>query len=230
MTGGTDKPEPTIVPMLGLEPGLEPGLEIVLVGAHMAGLPLNAEITGLGGIFARAVSTAPCYRLYALPGGPPVHPGLLRVPDGEGAVIAVEVWTVPATRIGALLAVIPAPLGLGTLVLADGTTPKGFLAEAEGLRGAQDISRFGGWRAFLDAGQAAPASREPGAAMTAPDTASTPSAASPVDVAAALFGVTMQPDWRAAALASFATLEAAATLLAGFALADEAEPGPVFVP
>jgi hypothetical protein len=67
-------------------------------------------------------------------------------------------------------------------------------------------------------------------ASSAPDTASAPDAPSTVDAAAALFGVTMQPDWRAAALASFATLEAAATLVAGFVLADEAEPGPVFVP
>lgn len=197
----------------------EPVREIALVGAHMAGLPLNEEITALGGRFARAVSTAPCYRLYALPGGPPFRPGLLRVQDGMGAAIAVEVWTLPTARIGALLAAIPAPLGLGTLRLADGTTPKGFLAESEGVRGAEDISRFGGWRAFLAASQTRPANGE---------AATTASHAPSVDAAAALFGVTLQPDWRVAALASFATLETAAALVAGFPLPDEAEPGPVF--
>ena len=125
-------------------------LEIGLVGAHMAGLPLNGEITGLGGRLLRAARTEPCYRLYALPGGPPHRPGLLRVAENDGVAIALEVWSIPSDRVGALLAAIPAPLGLGTLRLDDGTAPKGFLVEAEGVRGATDISRFGGWRAFLD--------------------------------------------------------------------------------
>lgn len=125
-------------------------LEIALVGAHMTGLPLNGAILALGGRFLRASATAPCYRLYALPGGPPARPGLLRVPEGEGASIALEVWALPSGKIGALLASIPSPLGLGTLFLSDGTAPKGFLVEAEGVRGAEDISRFGGWRGFLE--------------------------------------------------------------------------------
>jgi len=124
-------------------------LEIVLVGAHMAGLPLNGDIVALGGHFLREGQTRPCYRLYALPGGPPHRPGLLRVPHDGGAAIAVEVWAIPTERIGALLCAIPAPLGLGTVLLADDTAPKGFLVEAEGVRGAEDITHFGGWRGFL---------------------------------------------------------------------------------
>jgi allophanate hydrolase len=126
-------------------------LEIAVVGAHMSGLPLNRELTGLGATLLRAVETEPCYRLYALPGGPPLRPGLLRVAAGQGAAIATEVWAVPLDKIGTLLAGIPAPLGLGTLRLVDGTMPKGFLVEAEGVRGAEDISHFGGWRGFLAA-------------------------------------------------------------------------------
>lgn len=132
-------------------------LEVAVVGAHLSGLPLNGEITRLGGVLLRATSTEPCYRLYCLPGGPPPRPGLLRVAPGEGHAIAVEVWAIPTEQVGALLAAIPAPLGLGTLRLADGTTPKGFLVEPEGLRGAEEISRFGGWRAFLAARADSPA-------------------------------------------------------------------------
>lgn len=117
----------------------------------MTGLPLNSEITALEGIFDRAAETEECYRLFALAGGPPYRPGLLRVATGAGRAIAVEVWRIPSNHIGALLAAIPAPLGLGTVRLADGTTPKGFLVEAEGVRGAQDISHFGGWRSYLAA-------------------------------------------------------------------------------
>lgn len=135
----------------------ETTLEVALVGAHMAGLPLNGQITALGGRFLRAARTEPCYRLYALPGGPPARPGLLRVPPGAGAAIVLEVWAIPTECVGALLAAIPPPLGLGTVRLADGTAPKGFLAEAEGVRGAEDISAHGGWRAFLGGNGAAAA-------------------------------------------------------------------------
>ena len=55
----------------------------------------------------------------------------------------------PADGFGRFVAAIPAPLCIGTLRLADGTTPKGFLVEPEGLHGATDISAFGGWRAFI---------------------------------------------------------------------------------
>ncbi len=117
----------------------------------MSGLPLNRELTELGGRFSRVVQTKPDYRFYALPGGPPFRPGLLRVAPGTGVAIAAEVWTLSAQGFGAFVSRIPSPLGIGTLQLADGTTPKGFLVEAEAVRGAEDISAYGGWRAFMAA-------------------------------------------------------------------------------
>ena len=72
----------------------------------------------------------------------------MRVAAGAGAAIATEVWALPAEAFGRFVAGIPAPLGIGTLLLADGTRPKGFLCEAEAVRAAEDISRFGGWRAY----------------------------------------------------------------------------------
>ncbi|WP_375455871.1 allophanate hydrolase [uncultured Methylobacterium sp.] len=124
-------------------------IELAVVGAHLSGLALNGELTGLGARFLRAVPTAPDYRLHALPGGPPHRPGLLRVAAGTGAAIETEVWALPPAAFGSFVAGIPAPLGIGTLRLADGTGPKGFLVEAEGIAGAEEISRFGGWRGFL---------------------------------------------------------------------------------
>lgn len=131
-------------------------IELAVVGAHLTGLALNHELIGQGGVFLRAPATRPCYRLYALAGGPPRRPGLLRVGDGEGAAVAAEVWSLPEDGFGRFVAAIPAPLCIGTVLLADGTTPKGFLVEPEGLCGAEDITRYGGWRAFL-AAIAAPA-------------------------------------------------------------------------
>ena len=124
-------------------------IEVAVVGAHLSGLPLSHELTSAGGVFLRAVNTTPDYRFFALPNTSPAKPGLLRVSPGEGAPIATEVWSLDPAAFGAFVAKIPAPLGIGTLQLADGTTPKGFLVEAEAVRGAEDISSFGGWRAYL---------------------------------------------------------------------------------
>jgi allophanate hydrolase len=123
-------------------------MPIALVGAHMSGLPLNGQITGAGGRFMRSARTSPDYRLFALPGGPPDRPGLVRVPDG-GTSIALELWTLPQSAFGALLAAIPAPLGLGRVRLDDGSEVTGFLCEGAGLAGAEDITALGGWRAYL---------------------------------------------------------------------------------
>ena len=124
-------------------------IEIAVTGAHLTGMPLNHELVAQGGVFLRAAGTRPCYRLFALADGPPLRPGLLRVAAREGASIAAEVWALPDVGFGRFVAAIRPPLCIGTLLLADGTTPKGFLVEPEGLAGAQDVSRYGGWRCFL---------------------------------------------------------------------------------
>ncbi len=124
-------------------------IEVAVVGAHLTGMPLNCELINRRARFLRAVATLPEYRLFALPGGPLPRPGLMRVAPGEGAAIATEVWAIAPEPFGGFVASIPAPLGIGTLRLADGTTPKGFIVEAEGVKGAIDISSFGGWRAYV---------------------------------------------------------------------------------
>ncbi len=123
-------------------------IELVVVGAHLSGMPLNRELTSRSARFLRAVPTLPEYRLFALPGGPPSRPGLMRVAPGEGTAIATEVWAISLEGFGSFVAGVPAPLGIGTTRLADGTTPKGFIVEAEGVKGATDVSAFGGWRAY----------------------------------------------------------------------------------
>jgi allophanate hydrolase len=145
--GATGRPLPPLTPTpLSAPAGT---IELVVVGAHLSGLALNHELRAAGATFLRAVTTEPSYELYALPGGPPERPGLLRVATGGGHAIAAEVWALPADGFARFVAGIPAPLGIGTLLLADGTRPKGFLCEAEAIRGARNISSFGGWRAYL---------------------------------------------------------------------------------
>jgi len=124
-----------------------PGLSLVVCGAHLSGLPLNHQLTDRGGHLVRATRTSPRYRLYALPGGPPHRPGLIRDPEGGGA-IEVEVWHLPLAQVGGFLAGIPAPLGLGSVELEDGSWEKGFICEGYATVGAQDITLLGGWRAY----------------------------------------------------------------------------------
>jgi len=114
------------------------------IGAHMSGLPLNRQITGLGGRFLRIARTEPVYRLHAMGN----RPGMARLPDG--AAIEGEVWALPTAAIGALLAQVPPPLGFGTVALEEGPC-LGFLAEAQALEGTPDITAHGGWRAWLAA-------------------------------------------------------------------------------
>ena len=123
-------------------------IELVVVGAHLSGMPLNSELRKLGARFCRAVKTAPAYRLYALAGQATPKPGLVRSADGRGSSIEVEVWSLPPDGFGRFVAAIPPPLGIGTVALADRTTPKGFLVETAGLKGAVDISQLGSWRAY----------------------------------------------------------------------------------
>ena len=146
MKPATGWPLPPAAPPAAEEAGAGE-IAVVLVGAHMQGLPLNHEVAGRGGRFLKATETAPRYRLYSLAGGPPKRPGMIRVEDG--AAIAVEVWALPLEAFGAFMTGIPQPLGIGTVDLADGSQAKGFLCEPAGLAGAEEITGFGGWRAYL---------------------------------------------------------------------------------
>ena len=121
---------------------------LVVCGAHLDGLPLNGQLRQRGGRLLQATHSSADYRLYALAGGPLPRPGMLRVAEG-GAAIAVEVWELPSSELGSFLTGIPAPLGLGKVQLADGSWETGFICEPYGLAGAEDITRFGGWRAWL---------------------------------------------------------------------------------
>lgn len=124
------------------------GIAVAVCGAHMDGLPLNYQLRERGAILLRRTQTASEYRLYALPGGPPYRPGLVRVSAG-GASVEVEIWSVPSAAFGSFVAQIPSPLGIGKLALADGASACGFVCESIAVVDAEDITSLGGWRAYL---------------------------------------------------------------------------------
>jgi allophanate hydrolase len=122
---------------------------LAVCGAHMSGLPLNDALTSRGARFLREARTAEGYRLFALPGGPPERPGLVRDADGAGR-IGLELWALPKAEVGSFLGTVPSPLAIGTIRLEDGGGAQGFLCETAGTVGATDITAHGGWRAWLE--------------------------------------------------------------------------------
>jgi allophanate hydrolase len=123
---------------------------LAVCGAHMQGLPLNHQLRDRGGYLIQASATAPHYRLFALPGGPPHRPGMMRVHE-DGARIELEVWALPTDQVGSFIAAIPAPLGMGKIELDSGALVTGFLCEGYASEGAADITSYGGWRDYVKA-------------------------------------------------------------------------------
>jgi allophanate hydrolase len=123
-------------------------IEVAVVGAHLSGQPLNVQLQERSARLKRTARTAPGYSFYALAGTVPAKPGL--VFDGKGAGgIEVEIWEMDAEAFGSFVALIPPPLGIGTLKLADESLVKGFLCEPHAVQSATDITAYGGWRAWL---------------------------------------------------------------------------------
>jgi len=128
-------------------------IHLAVVGAHLSGMPLNHQLSDRGASLIATTTTAAEYWLHALPGTVPPKPGLVRVGAGEGAAIAVEVWSMSAQAFGRFVAEVPSPLAIGTVRLADGSEVKGFVCEPVALAGAPDITGYGGWRAYCEQAQ-----------------------------------------------------------------------------
>lgn len=141
---------------LGENPELLPAeprgeeIEVVVCGAHLSGLPLNHQLLSRGARLLESTRTAPVYRMFVLPPSDPLpeRPGLVRFEEG-GAVIEVEVWSVPSAAFGSFVANIAAPLGIGRILLEDGREVSGFLCESHAIAGTVEITSLAGWRSYL---------------------------------------------------------------------------------
>jgi allophanate hydrolase len=134
------------VPLLERTPGCA---NLAVVGAHLSGQPLNSQLTRRGARLKKTCRTAPGYRLYALAGSNPAKPGLARDDEFRGPGIEVEVWTIPEDQFGSFTTEVPKPLGIGNVTLDSGESVKSFICEPYALAGSIEITRFGGWRAYL---------------------------------------------------------------------------------
>jgi allophanate hydrolase len=136
---------PTL-PLLDLE-GKMQTVKLAVVGAHLKDMPLHWQLTSRDATFVGAFQTAPSYKLYAIADSVPPKPAL--VFQEGGASIAVEVYELGVAEFGSFVAEVPAPLAIGTVTLADGSSVKGFVAESRAVIGARDITELGGWRPYI---------------------------------------------------------------------------------
>src|SRR6202034_2042922 len=114
------------------------------------GMPLHWQLSSRHARLVGATQTAAAYRLYAMADSTTTKPSLVHTGTrgGRGA-IAVEVYELELAAFGSFVAEIPPPLAIGSVVLADGSIVKGFIAEPRAIEGARDITSLGGWRAYI---------------------------------------------------------------------------------
>lgn len=122
---------------------------LAVCGAHLQGLPLHYQLMELDARLVKKTVTAPSYRMYALNSLPP-KPGLVR-DEQQGVAIEVEVYSLSSTAFGQFVAQIPHPLGIGKLELDDGRWVPGFIAEPIICNEGKEITKFKGWRFYLEA-------------------------------------------------------------------------------
>jgi gamma-glutamylcyclotransferase (GGCT)/AIG2-like uncharacterized protein YtfP len=119
-------------------------IELFVNGTLMRGLALHANLEGAE--FLEACQTQPRYRLYSIGG---VHPGMFEVFE-DGVSVPGELYRVPDAVLQRVEAGEPPGLYRGSVYLSDGRIVDGILyprALAEGVH--QDISDYGGWRAYV---------------------------------------------------------------------------------
>jgi hypothetical protein len=117
-------------------------------GTLMRGLKLSPNMATAGATFVRDATTEPVYRLWSINDD---HPAMVRVTDGTGVKVAVEVWSVPAAGLASILLNEPPGLCVGKVRLDDGSIVLGVLGEPALVEGHREITAYGGWRAYIAA-------------------------------------------------------------------------------
>lgn len=136
-----------------LPPAPSGKIPVLVCGAHLEGLALHWQLADRGATLRERTRTAPVYRMFAMPAEGPVppRPALVR-DDDAGASIEVEIWELEPAAFGDFVAKIPGPLGIGKVLLEDGGEVPGFIAEPRAIDEAEEITSFGGWRAWMERG------------------------------------------------------------------------------
>lgn len=128
------------------QPARDSGVLLAVNGTLMRGLKLNPNMVAAKATFVREATTEPAYRLWTINDE---HPAMVRVTDGTGVRVAVEVWSVPAAGLAGILMSEPAGLTIGKVRLDDGTTVLGVIGEPALVERQKEITAHGGWRSYV---------------------------------------------------------------------------------
>jgi gamma-glutamylcyclotransferase (GGCT)/AIG2-like uncharacterized protein YtfP len=120
---------------------------IAVNGTLMKGLSANYILIEAGAKFVREGRTASLYRLWNIGDK---HPAMLR-DEQDGASISLELWEISPERMIEVLEVEPPGLVMGRVLLDNGDTVMGILAEPYLLTGSEEITHYLGWREFQSA-------------------------------------------------------------------------------
>jgi len=123
-------------------------VQLAVVGAHLSGMPLHWQLTSREARLVRRTHTAESYRLFAMTADKPLRPALVHCGPG-GRRIELEIYELDVSAFGSFVAEVRPPLAIGTVLLEDGTSVCGFVAEPRATIGALDITAHGGWRAYV---------------------------------------------------------------------------------
>lgn len=111
----------------------------------MRGFELNPFLLELGGRFIAEAKTASFYRMWSIDDR---YPAMIR-DNQKGAMILLELWEVPNSRLVSLLENEPPGLALGWVVLDNGQKVLGILGEPYLIDHGSEITHFHGWREYL---------------------------------------------------------------------------------
>jgi allophanate hydrolase len=117
-------------------------MRFLIYGTFMRGQPGHANLEGAD--LLGPVRTAAGYRLWLVDGKWPAL-----IPAEDGVELAAELYVLDEARVERLAEVEPPGWARGRVELADGGTAEAFLGDPELARRGIDVSRFGGWAAFV---------------------------------------------------------------------------------
>jgi carbamate kinase len=129
-------------------PASDSGILLAVNGTLMRGLKLNPNMVAAGATFVRETTTEPAYRLWTINDD---HPAMVRMTDGTGVPVAVEIWSVPPAGLAGILLKEPPGLTIGKVRLEDGSIVLGVIGEPALVEGQREITKHGGWRAYVTA-------------------------------------------------------------------------------
>ena len=120
---------------------------IAVNGTLMRDLSANHFLIEAGAKFLRDARTAPIYRLWTIGDR---HPAMLRDERG-GASIRLELWQIIPEKMIDVFETEPPGLVIGKILLDDGSTVPGILAEPYLVDGCEEITCYLGWRDYQNA-------------------------------------------------------------------------------